>query len=315
MAKRIGVGLGGLGYTRKQRKAIKSYAGRGQLPSYFQENPGAKSMFEARLAGQGAAAQVKRARELATAGAYPTPPIGGGSGVPDPGNGAAPPPTAPELPPPADPNAFADITNKYNAGLGPQFDAYANYLQNQLPGLAGSLSGGPNFNWEDIVNSGLMTGSAGSLPDYAGQMQTWRDQSQQDLERAIASQNEAYGSMGARYSSDIGREQADLRRRATTDLAGKSYEVLSGLNQQRQMENQQRIAAANQLLQGYQAGTAREGNLLQGMGSVAAMQGNARAAGADRAWQEYQMSRSPNPAIEAILGYAASFNPPGTVIY
>lgn len=325
-----GLGLG-LGFKRPQRRAFRQAVRRGELPNFFSENPTAQALFQQRLEGQGTNQQQNRALRFAQRGGFPLPNLDG-SRPPDPGNGS----TTPRYG--VDPNemaggqtvgnpTFATVSDRYNAGVDPSYNALDEYLRSTTNRLTGDDSlqrYNPNFQQEM-----MLAGDTGDTPSFEEQFGRYKDISARELERSIAGLNELYGSRGARYSADIGREQETMRRNATTDLAAQAAEVQRKLNEDRARENEQRIAYNNYLTgrEQMRAGANADwNNAVIGRGQVevglAGAQANAAARrqqvrdeAAQRAWQSYLLSQAPSPMAEAMLNYGSSFPLPGQIVY
>jgi hypothetical protein len=129
---------------------------------------------------------------------------------------------------------------------------------------------------------------------YEEQFNRLMEQSNREGDVNAAKIREAYGSMGARYGSDIATAEADMRRKQTLDLQAAGFDVRQGLNQQRLAQ----MAGAMGAMQG-----------------VGASKANIATSGMERAWQEYAMKMAPPAMWDEMMGYATSFSPPGTVVY
>jgi hypothetical protein len=129
---------------------------------------------------------------------------------------------------------------------------------------------------------------------YEEQFNRLQQQSAEQGERGAAALAETYGSMGARYGSDIQTAQADMRRKQTLDLQAAGFDVRQGLNQQRLAQ----MAGAMGAMQG-----------------VGASKANIMTSGMEKAWQDYMMQMAPPAMWDEMMGYATSFNPPGQVVY
>lgn len=132
------------------------------------------------------------------------------------------------------------------------------------------------------------------LPTYDEMFRRWTEVGEREADRNAAKINDAFGSRGARYSSDLLDAQGDLRKQLFQDQMKYSTEAQLGLNQQRLSE----LGGA--------------ANVLSGVGASRA---NIAMGGAERAILDYLRGTSPNPLLEAMLGYATSFDTPGQVVY
>src|SRR6266446_1677348 len=81
------------------------------------------------------------------------------------------------------------------------------------------------------------------LPSFQEMYQSYRDVASQQAEKAGANINEAMGSQGARYGSDIMRQQGQLQRDLATDLRSQAANFQFGLRQQQAGELQGASAA------------------------------------------------------------------------
>lgn len=262
MARVSGRGLGlGLGLARPQRRAFRKAVRRGELPSFFEENAYAQEMFDKAYAGGGL--NARRASRMAARGGYTFPSDSMMSPPPDPNAGPKPPgPPAP---------TWQDIIKKYEVAAPPEYDAVSE-LARASAARAGSMH----------------------LPSYEEMFQRYRDVGEREAGRQAAAINDAFGSRGARYSSDLLTAQGDMRKALFQDLMKYSSEAQLGLNQQRLQE----LGGA--------------ANMLTTIGSNRA---NIAENAAGRAMTDWLRSTSPNPLLEALFNYATSFQPPGTIVY
>jgi len=76
------------------------------------------------------------------------------------------------------------------------------------------------------------------LPSFQEMYQSYRDVASQQAEKAGANINEAFGSQGARYSSDLLRQQGQTQRDLATDLRSQAANFQFGLRQQQAGELQ-----------------------------------------------------------------------------
>lgn len=120
------------------------------------------------------------------------------------------------------------------------------------------------------------------VPSYQELYGSYRDVAQREANRQAASMTEAFGSQGARYSSDLLANQGRLRENLASDLQNQSGQFLTGLRNQQFGEAQ----------------------------SLAGLQYGISEAGMARLFQDFLRRTSPPPLMGAGLG----FNPPqGTV--
>src|SRR5438477_314931 len=79
------------------------------------------------------------------------------------------------------------------------------------------------------------------LPSFQEMYQSYRDVASQQAEKAGANITEAMGSQGARYGSDIMRQQGQLQRDLATDLRSQAANFQLGLRQQQAGEIQAQV--------------------------------------------------------------------------
>ena len=196
---------------------------------------------------------------------------GGPSGAPPPT--AAPAPTAPPATPTPDVGkpTLGDIAEKYNINLPPELKTVSDFAAGNLPKVG---------QWDQSR--------------YEEQFNRLMEQSNREADVQAAGLREAYGSMGARYGSDLTEAERKMRKDTTLDLMTKGFDVRQSLNQQRLQE----LAGTVGALQ-----------------TVGASKANISTSGMDRAWQDYLMQMQPPSQWDEMMGYATSFNPPGTVVY
>jgi len=145
------------------------------------------------------------------------------------------------------------------------------------------------------------------------------------------------GSRGARYSGDLLTAEGDIRRQTAQDLGLQALAVQERLNNARLQELG--LTSAGMLGVGRgradieEAGLrrdfeareaarrAREGltegereRALRAALDRSSKAGAAYTGAAGLAWQQYMMDRLPPEILEALFGYATSFNPPGSVV-
>jgi hypothetical protein len=197
------------------------------------------------------------------------------------GGGAAPPPAAPTVtPPPAPP------TTTPPGGPPPTLADIAKKYQIDIPDELKVAGAGAIKTWNDAQD---WQNSA-----YEEQFNRLQQQSAREGDLNAAKIAESYGSMGARYGSDITTAEADMRRKQTLDLQTAGYDVRQGLNQQRL----QQMAGA-----------------MGAMQTVGASKANIASTAMDKAWQDYALQQAPPAMWDEMMGYATSFNPPGQVVY
>jgi hypothetical protein len=145
----------------------------------------------------------------------------------------------------------------------------------------------------DFASQNLSRLGAMPLPSYEDQFNTYKDLMNRELEKQTADLSEAYGSRGARYSSDLTTAQNTMRRQGLQDLSAQGITAMTNLNQQRMQE----LGGTLQVLQG-----------------VGASRGNIAQAGAQTAWQNYLLGTSPPEMMDKMLNWSATFTPPGSVV-
>ena len=164
-------------------------------------------------------------------------------------------------------------------------------------GFGGNSASGQNVNnllnqyqvpLPDIAQSYLRSFNRGGpldVPSYQEMYGSWSNLANRETGRQVAGLNEAFGSQGARYSSDVLGGQSRLR-----ENLGQQLQVSSG----NLLQN----------LRGQQFGEA------QALGSL---QYGAEEAGMARMFQDFLRRTSPPP----LMGSGFGFNPPqpGTGIY
>lgn len=270
MPKYGGLGLG-LNLGKKKQAAFQAAAQAGDVDTYLASHKRLGKRIENIQTKRPGSRQARRLTSFISTGQ--TPWKGGGAGaVPPP---AAPAPTAPGPPPvpppPGTKPTLADIAEKYRINMPEELIA------------AGK---GAIETWNEAKN---WSNSA-----YEEQFNRLMQQSAEQGERGAAALAETYGSMGARYGSDIQQAQADMRRKQALDLQAAGFDVRQGLNQQRLAQ----MAGAMGALQ-----------------TVGASKANIMQSGMEKAWQDYMMQMAPPAMWDEMMGYATSFNPPGQVVY
>lgn len=75
---------------------------------------------------------------------------------------------------------------------------------------------------------------AQDMPTFADMFNRYLDVSNREAARSAAQINEAMGSRGARYGSDLTRAQSDLRQRQTQDIQNMAGQFTLGLENSRQ---------------------------------------------------------------------------------
>jgi hypothetical protein len=178
--------------------------------------------------------------------------------------------TPPGAPPPAPPS-LADIAKKYQIGIPEEL---------QVAGTGAIKAWQESQDWQNSA--------------YEEQFNRLMQQSREEGDINAAKIRESFGSMGARYGSDIATSEADMRRKQTLDLAAKGFDVRQGLNQQRLTQ----MAGAMGALQ-----------------NVGASKANLATGAMEKAWQDYMLQMAPPAMWDEMMGYATSFSPPGTVVY
>jgi hypothetical protein len=120
------------------------------------------------------------------------------------------------------------------------------------------------------------------VPSYQELYGSYRNVAEKETNRQAANLTEAFGSQGARYSSDLLAGQGRLRQNLASDLQNQSGQFLTGLRGQQFNEAQSL------------------GNLQYGISE----------AGMARLFQDYLRQTSPPP----LFGAGSGYNPPqGTV--
>jgi hypothetical protein len=172
---------------------------------------------------------------------------------------------------PNSPMSMSDMAQKFAIKTPQEYEAVSNFAMGNLPKVA------------QFDNSA-----------YEEQFNRLMQQSNQEGDVNAAKIAEAYGSRGARYGSDIGRETADMRRKQTLDLMTKGYDVRQGLNDRRLQELQGTIGALQNI------GTSKSNILTQGMQDM---------------WKGYGIDMAPPATWDEMMKYATSFGPPDKVVY
>jgi hypothetical protein len=145
----------------------------------------------------------------------------------------------------------------------------------------------------DTATANLNRLGAMPLPSYEEQFNQYQDLMNRELDKQTADLTESYGSMGARYSTDLTTAADTMRRKGIQDLAVSGTNAMTTLNSQRM---------------GELSGTL---NLLQGVGVSRA---NMATQAAGTAWQNYLLGTSPSEMLSAATSYAGQFSPPGSVV-
>lgn len=213
----LGRGFGlGLGLNRMDRRQLRQGAAGGNLSDVLAQNQGLAGRLQSGFGRSGQYADQARGRlagrlgvdqnQLPGAPAAPAPP-NLDSGIP-----------TPQPPAPPTGGTLADLLKQYQA---PTPDAQTG-LQNYLTSSLSRLQSGP------------------PQPSYQDMFQRWMDTANTGAKQQAAQLNEAFGSQGARYGSDILNAQSQLRQKQTQDLATMADQIGTGLNQQR-------VSEANQL--------------------------------------------------------------------
>lgn len=282
---RGGLGLG-LGLNRRQQRGFQAAAtsgtGEDWLGQHQRVNRRATNIIESTTPGNRNTPRSARLQSFLhgnqATGALPgqTPWKG-----PNASTGAQPPPGAPAPaappgppavpPPPGTKPTLADIAEKYQINMPEELIA---------AGKGAIESWNQSKDWQNSA--------------YEEQFNRLRQQSDIQGEKNAAALSETYGSMGARYGSDVQQAQADMRRKQTLDLQTAGFDVRQGLNQQR---------------------LAQMAGSMGAMENVGASKANIMGAGMEKAWQDYLMQMAPPSQWDEMMGYATSFNPPGQVVY
>lgn len=124
-----------------------------------------------------------------------------------------------------------------------------------------------------------------NVPSYQEMYGSWSNLANRETNRQVAGMNEAFGSQGARYSSDIAGAQGNLRENLGQQMQVSSGQLLQNLRGQQFNE------------------AATLGGLQAGLGE----------AGMSRMFQDFLRQTSPPPLFGSALGY----NPqtPTTIAY
>lgn len=262
-----------------ERRGFKLAARQGALSDFFGGRPTSADLFNTILTAQNPydkgrkARRFKRLKETASQFGWVgqfnpanipgvdtgtetdrppnTPPPPGGP----PGAGAA----------PTMPQTIEDMLRTLGGYVGPVGQQASNFISNRLGG-------------------GL------DLPSFENMFKNLLDIHNREGAKNIAALNEAYGSRGARYGSDILQGQADMRRQQTQDLAAQADQLALQLGQQQQGMIGQQLQAA-QLEQ-----AARE-NAMQ------------------RMFQEYLMQSQLPPIFQSMIGALSGLPQGDTISY
>jgi len=108
-------------------------------------------------------------------------------------------------------------------GGGPGQFNLADFLKNYLAPL-GSIS--------DAYTRSFDRGGPIDIPSFQELFGSYRDVAERETARQAAQLNETYGSLGARYGSDIGRQQGQLRKDLGVDLSRQAGDILQSLRKQ-----------------------------------------------------------------------------------
>lgn len=159
------------------------------------------------------------------------------------------------------------------------------------PASAGNSIGGMVGQYEtpvpNIANAYIKNLQQGqvNMPTFQEMYQSYQDVASQQAAKASANINEAFGSQGARYSSDLLRMQGQNQRDLATDLRAQAANFQLGLRGQQSNEIQSAV--------GYL--------------------GNRDVMGMQYLWQDYLRRTSPPPLLGAAGTQPGS--PPGPVGY
>lgn len=124
------------------------------------------------------------------------------------------------------------------------------------------------------------------LPSFMEMYDSWRKLGEREANRQTAGINEAFGSQGARYSSDLLGAQGRVKENLFDQLASKGAEYQSGLRQQQ-------------------------------FGEVSALTGlqyGASEAGMTRYFQDFLRRTSPPPGYEGLLNLGNNYGLPPVVV-
>jgi hypothetical protein len=174
-------------------------------------------------------------------------------------------------PAPSSPMSMSDMAKLFAIKSPQEYEAVSNFAQGNLPKVA------------QFDNSA-----------YEEQFNRLMQQSAREGDVNAAKLRETYGSMGARYGSDIATAEADMRRKQTLDLQAAGFGVRQNLNAQRLTELQGTVGALENI------GTSKANILTQGMQDM---------------WKGYGIDMAPPAMWDEMAKFATSFGPPDKVVY
>ena len=138
---------------------------------------------------------------------------------------------------------------------------------------------------QSYLTAGLSRLNAIPTPSYQDMFQRWMDTANRGAEQQAAQLNEAFGSRGARYGSDVLNAQRDLRQRQTQDLAQAADQIGMGLNAARVNE---------------------QGQLLNTGTNLAQIQSQTQENALQRLFQDFLRRTAPPPLLPGAAQYATS---------
>jgi len=135
---------------------------------------------------------------------------------------------------------------------------------------------------------------AQDMPTFSDMFNRYVDVSNRQAAQSAAQLNESMGSMGARYGSDVLRQQADLRQRQTQDIMQQAGNFTLGLEQSRQ--GLLNIAG-------------------QGLSDVGGAKYASWTGGVGNMYQDYMRNAAPPPLVGPAASMAGNYGPGSTVAY
>jgi|SRR5215468_4231496 len=132
------------------------------------------------------------------------------------------------------------------------------------------------------------------MATFSDMFNRYVDVSNREAARNAAQIKESMGSMGARYGSDILRQQADLRQRQTQDIMNQAGNFTLGLEQSRQ--GLLNIAG-------------------QGLSDVGGAKYASWTGGVGNMYQDYLRNAAPSPILGPAASVPTSYGPGSTVAY
>lgn len=261
------------------RRAFRMAAQGGQLGQYFADRPSMNELFGKLMTAPGDAYSGRKARRFGrmqnaaqywgtlgqyNPGALPPPTVTPVDSKPP--NTPGSPGTAPGAgPAPGAPMTIEDMLKRLGGYMGPTGQATGQFIQNRLGG-------------------GL------DLPSFENMFQNLLAVHNREGNKNIAALNEAMGSRGARYGSDILNAQADMRRQQTQDLAAQADQLALALGQQQQGMIGQQLQAAQ-------------------------LEQQARENAMSRMFQEYLMQSQLPPIFQSMIGALSGLPQRDTLSY